>query len=640
MCGILALFSAHKKVHKCDLDKGLEVMQHRGPDNKGMWLSPDASVALGHMRLSIMDPAAGDQPIANAAGTLHIAVNGEFYDFENLRADLKRRGHVFKTASDSEIALHLYDEYGVAALDYLRGEFAFCLWDEANRTLFAARDRFGIKPLYYTVYRDTLFLGSEIKSLFAAGVAAAWDTDAYLSRAFFFRDRTLFRGIHQVPPGHFLLATAGGIRIGKYWDFDYRQAESEYGDEKQAVAGLREALLQAVGTRLRADVPVGVYLSGGIDSCAVLGMASHLQQAPLETFTLSFDDRDYDEAAIAASMAQKVRARHHRLALTQDDLADSFSRAIWHSETPCMNAHAVAKFLLSRYVRDSGLKVVLTGEGADEIFAGYPAFRGDAIMAAGADLMAAEAEAQMQQLKSRNQVSEGLLLARGRPQQVAFIKRLLGYEPCWLMPIAEIVESLQRFYSEDTARRLGRMHPIRQFLDHLDYRQIAGLPPVHASMYMMSKAVLPNYVLANLGDRMEMAHSLEGRLPFLDHHVVEMASRMPVELKIKGLTEKYILREAVRPFVTEQVYKRQKHPFLAPPSVISPTQKLYQLVQDTLRGPLMDDLPFFDKSKVLGFLDDANKLPQQQWPQTEGLLLELMSLCCLQDHFKPAALSY
>ena len=178
MCGILALFSAHKKIHECDLDKGLEVMQHRGPDNKGMWLSPDASVGLGHMRLSIMDPAAGDQPIANAAGTLHIAVNGEFYDFENLRADLKRRGHVFKTASDSEIALHLYDEYGVAALDYLRGEFAFCLWDEANRTLFAARDRFGIKPLYYTVYRDTLFLGSEIKSLFAAGVQGGVGTFA------------------------------------------------------------------------------------------------------------------------------------------------------------------------------------------------------------------------------------------------------------------------------------------------------------------------------------------------------------------------------------------------------------------------------------------------------------------------------
>ena len=633
MCGILALFSATGQIRRADLDRGLDVIRHRGPDNKGVWLSDNGHVGLGHTRLSIMGLASGDQPLASPEAGLQLVVNGEFYDFENIRAELQAQGYAFTTESDSEIALHLYDRYGVAALEHLRGEFAFCLWDEINQTLFAARDRFGIKPLYYTVQGDTVLLSSEIKALLAAGVPARWDTDAYLSRAFFFRDRTLFKDIHQVPPGHFLVATAGGVRLCKYWDFNYPPAAAIGMDEKTAVARLREALLQAVNTRLRADVPVGVYLSGGIDSCAVLGMATHLRQAPIDTFTLAFSDRDYDESAIAAAMAKKVGARHHTLPVTQDDLADNFSEAIWHSETPFINAHAVAKFQLSKYVRDFGLKVVLTGEGADEIFAGYSAFRGDAILTDGERLAAGTAEQALQELKARNKVSAGLLLASGSGHDAAFLKRLLGYEPAWLLPLAELCDTIKQFYSERALQQLGDMHPVRQFLSHLDYHRLAGVAPVHASMYMMSKAVLPNYVLTNLGDRMEMAHSLEGRLPFLDHPVVELVTQLPVALKIKGLTEKYVLREAVRPFVIDEVYKRQKHPFLAPPSVISPTERFYQLVQDTLRGPLADSLPFFDKKHVLAFLDSVATMPEAAWPRTEALLLELTSLCCLQKHF-------
>ncbi|TQV85701.1 asparagine synthase (glutamine-hydrolyzing) [Exilibacterium tricleocarpae] len=633
MCGILTLFSASGQVERSLLERGLDVIGHRGPDNRGTWIAADGRVGLGHTRLSIMGLETGDQPLSSEQDGLHLVVNGEFYDFEKIRTQLQAQGYAFRTESDSEIALHLYHRYGTAALAHLRGEFAFCLWDEASQTLFAARDRFGIKPLYYTVQGDTVLLSSEIKALLAAGVPAGWDVDAYLSRAFFFRDRTLFKDIHQVPPGHFLLATAGGVRLGKYWDFNYLPPGREGTDEQTAVADLRAALLEAVETRLRADVPVGVYLSGGIDSCAVLGMAAHLRQAPIDTFTLSFSDRDYDEAALARSMAEKAGARHHCISVTQDDLADNFAEAIRHGETLLFNAHGVAKFQLSKYVREFGLKVVLTGEGADEIFAGYSAFRGDAILTDAKRQAAGTTAQALEELKARNKVSAGLLLPTGTGQQAAFIRRLLGYEPAWLLPLAEIFTAMKQFYHADTLRRLGEVHPIQQFLQHLDYNRIAGVEPVHASMYMMSKAVLPNYVLTNLGDRMEMAHSIEGRLPFLDHRVVEMVTPLPVGLKIKGKTEKYLLREAVRPFVIDAVYKRQKHPFLAPPSVIAPHEKFYQLVQDTLRGTVMDSLPFFDKKAVVGFLDKVPSLPQNAWPQTEALLLELMSLCCLQKHF-------
>jgi asparagine synthase (glutamine-hydrolysing) len=289
MCGIVAMYSARGPIAAEALERATLRLGHRGPDGQKLWLADDRRAGLGHARLSIIDLATGDQPIASEDDALQIVVNGEFYDFERIQRDLERRGHRLRTRSDSEIALHLYEDVGTACLRELRGEFAFVLWDGPNDTLFAARDRFGIKPLYYTTHRGTLYLASEIKALVAAGVPAQWDRAAFFHANHFLgtpalQDRTLFEGVYPVPPGHYLLASGGQVRLIRYWDFDYPAADParRVGPDAEYAERFRAVLDEAVRIRLRADVPVGCYLSGGLDSCAVLGLAAkqRIRSAP------------------------------------------------------------------------------------------------------------------------------------------------------------------------------------------------------------------------------------------------------------------------------------------------------------------------------------------------------------------------
>src|SRR6516162_3077837 len=291
MCGIVTVFSNDAPVSADLLARATRALHHRGPDGQRQWIAPHHRVGLGHARLSIIDLTTGDQPIANEDEQLHIVVNGEFYDFERQRRDLEKRGHLFQTRSDSEVALHWYEEFGAHCVQQLRGEFAFVLWDEANQSLFAARDRFGIKPLYYAVHDGTLYLASEIKALFVAGVPARWDDESFYQAAtgLTMPDRTLFDGVYQVPPGHYLTATTNGMRILRYWEFYYPPADELGADKRDESAFVEEfasVFEEAVRLRLRADVPVGCYLSGGLDSCATLGFASRNSSSPVQAFTL------------------------------------------------------------------------------------------------------------------------------------------------------------------------------------------------------------------------------------------------------------------------------------------------------------------------------------------------------------------
>ena len=419
MCGITAFFSSERPVEPEVLRIATQKLVHRGPDGQRLWLAADGLVGLGHARLSIIDLTTGDQPLTNESERLRLVVNGEFYDFERLRRELQQRGHVFRTGSDSEIALHLYEELGPQCLHQLRGEFAFVLWDEPNRTLFAARDRFGIKPLFYSVHDGILYLASEVKALFAAGVPAQWDPAAfYQAHSFSFvlpGERTLFAGIHQVPPGHYLLATPQSLAVYRYWDFDYPPAErTEAIAEPEAIERFRGELDAAVRLRLRADVPVATYLSGGIDSCAVLGLAARHRSDRIHAFTLTFDQADYDEGDIAHEMAERAGAEFVPIPIRQADLAEAFPDAIAQAETLCINAHGVAKFLLSRAVRAAGYKVVLTGEGSDEILAGYPPFRRDMLLHNSHGQEPHTVRQLLDELQQANPVSRGLLLPEGQ----------------------------------------------------------------------------------------------------------------------------------------------------------------------------------------------------------------------------------
>ena len=642
MCGIVGVFSRRSPISPGLIERATKSLYHRGPDGQRHWIGFGGRVALGHARLSIIDLTTGDQPIASEDGRTRIIVNGEFYGYESIQKELEQASHRLRTRSDSEIALHLYEDFGTQCLHRLRGEFALVLWDERNRTMFAARDRFGIKPLFYAFHNETLYLASEVKALFAAGVPRRWDSESVSQSVEFGGHpvRTLFEGVLQVPPGHYLIATEKHIELSRYWDFDYPRADRSgiHRSTADYVAEFRSALEEAVRIRLHADVPVGCYLSGGLDSCAVLGLAAKHRSDPIRAFTLSFDRAEYDEEKEAREMAGKVGAEFFPIAIKQDDLADHFADAILQSETFCFNAHGVAKYLLSRAVRDAGYKVVLTGEGSDEILGGYAHFRRDMLLYNNEGEDPSEVAKLLDDLERLNPVSRGLLLPDGEAKPLDNVKRVLGFVPSWIETFSARSAKMQELFAEEFWSTYSERSGYQALLSSIDVRgQLIGRDPVHQSLYLWSKTLLPGYILTMLGDRMEMAHSVEGRVPFLDHHLVELVRSQPVTQKIHGMTEKYLLREAVRDVITDTVYRRQKHPFLSPPATLHPKQKLGALVQDTLRSPVLATLPFFNQKKVLGVLDRLNTMDEGSRVANDQVLMTIVSACVLQERFRLAA---
>jgi asparagine synthase (glutamine-hydrolysing) len=643
MCGIAALFSHAKPVSAQALKHATRALNHRGPDSHGAWFSPDKRVGLGHARLSIIDLTTGDQPIANEDGRVHVIVNGEFYDFERQRRELEQRGHQFRTRSDSEVALHLYEEFGTHCVQHLRGEFAFVVWDDRNQMLFAVRDRFGIKPLYYAVHEGTVYIASEIKALFAAGVPAGWDHEYFYQHATgpAMPDRTLFKGVQQVPAGHYLVAARNGIRLFRYWEFSYPPADelaARGRDDRSYVEEFAAIFEEAVRLRMRADVPVGCYLSGGLDSCATLGFAARNSSTPIQAFTLTFDQAAYDEGEIAREMAARAGAKFHPIPIKQSDLADHFEDAIWHSETLFSNGHGISKFLLSRAVRDAGYKVVYTGEGSDEIFGGYIHFRTDMLEHNLQGQDPAEVKRLREELEAANTVSRGLLMPAGETGSLESAERLLGFVPGCLKVFAAQGQQRLGLLAKDFKSHFAGRDSTRLFLDGFDIPGVLnGRDALNKSLFVWAKGFLPTYILNLLGDRMEMAHSIEGRVPFLDHLVVECVCRAPVAMKIRGVTEKYLLREAAKPVITETVYRRQKHPFLSPPVTMVPTEKFHQMMQDTLRGPLLSALPFYDKKEIVKLLDRVPEMSVVDRISWDPILMSVLSACVIHKRFQLGA---
>ena len=638
MCGIVAVYSRREPVSPAKLERATKTLYHRGPDGQRQWISRDGRVGLGHARLSIIDLTTGGQPISSEDNRTHIIANGEFYEYEAIQRELESRGHHLRTRSDSEIALHLYEDVGVHCVHRLRGEFAFVIWDERQQTLIAARDRFGIKPLFYAWHHDTLYIASEAKALFAAGIPARWDEES-VYQSFTFgghQVRTLYDGVHLVPPGHYLIVTEKHFQITRYWDFNYPvsgQLASGRSDAEY-IAEFRHELEEAVRIRLRADVPVGVYLSGGLDSCAVLGLATRHHPEPIRSFTLTFDDVAYDEGPIAREMAALAGAEFHTIPINQQHLAENFADAIVQSETLCVNAHGVAKFLLSRAVRDAGYKVVITGEGSDEILGGYAHFRRDMLLYNREGQDSAEIEKLLAWLNENNAVSRGLLLPDGDVGNLDAVRRILGYVPSWFETFSSRAVKAHILFSGDFSCHFKHRESYLQLLSDIDVPgQLSGRDPLHQSLYLWGKSVLANYILTMLGDRMEMAHSIEGRVPFLDHHVVECICRQPVNMKIRGMTEKYVLREAVRDVITDTVYRRQKHPFLSPPATLNPDQTFNIYVQDMLRGEVMASIPYFNHCEIVSMLDRIYTMDVGTRSAYDQILMPLVSMCAIHKAF-------
>jgi asparagine synthase (glutamine-hydrolysing) len=496
MCGIVGIFSRREPLAAARLEHATRSLFHRGPDGQRHWMSRDRRVGLGHARLSIIDLATGEQPIASEDALMHIVANGELYGYEAIRRELEQAGHRLRTRSDSEIALHLYEDLGPQCLHRLRGEFAFIIWDEKHRTLFAARDRFGIKPLFYAFHNDTLYLASEVKALFAAGVPARWDAESVAQslECGGHQVRTLFDGVFQVPPGHYLIATDKHFQLVSYWDFNYPRVAEPMRQRSDAeyIAEFRQVLEEAVRLRLRADVPVACYLSGGLDSCAVLGLAARHRTDPIRAFTLSFDRAEYDEEPQAREMAAQAGAEFVPIPIRQDDLADHFADAIEQSETFCVNAHGVAKYLLSRAVRDAGFKVVMTGEGSDEILGGYAHFRRDMLLYNADGQDPAAVSLLLQELEQSNGPSRGLLLPHGDSLPLVGVKRVLGFLPSWIETFAARSLKMRALLSEGFLAGFDRREPYRALLSELDVQgQLSGRSAVHQTLFLWSTTMLP-----------------------------------------------------------------------------------------------------------------------------------------------------
>jgi len=639
MCGLIGALLTEPRLTNEQMEAALARIGHRGPDNTTYWFSSDRRMALGHVRLSIIGLVNGDQPLVNMRGDVRCVVNGEFYGYKSIRAQLAAEGVRLSTDTDSEIALHLYEKYGAEFVHHLRGEFAVIIADERRRCLIAARDRFGIKPLFYTVVGDDVVLASEIKGLLALGAPARWDTDGFLADCHAARpaSQTVFAGIRAVPPGCLLFAKDGRVDIRPYWDMVYPTKEVLAADRRSdadVVAGFRAVLDEAVAERLVADVEVACYLSGGIDSCAVLGLAQRHLSRPIRAFTIAFGEEMYNEESTAHDMAKLAGANFIPVPVSQQQIADSFADSLWHSECPMFNGNGTAKYLLSKAVRDAGIKVVFTGEGSDEMLAGYPTSRRDLVLFNSDGLDPKEAERLLSELNAANPLSRGILIPHGvtAPGLEVFQSRL-GFIPSWITASASAAAKMIPLLRDPMQERVTQANPYAELLDSIDIRgRLSGRDPVNQALYLGNKILLVNLILTYLGDRMEMAHSVEGRVPFLDHHLAEFAAGLPIRHKIRGMREKHVLREAVRDVITPDVYNRQKHPFVAPPPR-SGNDALSAFCQDVLRSSLVNDQPFFEPARVRNMMDYIATLDHAERAPYGSPVMTVVSACILQRRF-------
>ena len=583
MCGIAGYIHADpsRPINPQTLVAMAAIQHHRGPDGFGWRSMENRGVGFSHARLSIIDlnEDRAKQPFVTPDDNLMLAHNGEFYDYKRLRADLVSRGARFRTKSDSELILHFYPRLGLDdTLKHLRGEFAFALYDKQRDRLILVRDRFGVKPLYWTNINHAFVFGSELKVIFAhPEVQRRFNPHGLYHQLMqtTVPGTTAFDGIYQVKPGHAMIIERkhGRFHITdqKYWDMDFPTMgeRGNVNSEEYYIEGVREKLLEAVQHRLEADVPVACYLSGGIDSCSILGLSAASQQSPVKAFTIGFDDASYDETAIAKQMAESVGAEQDIMMLQADHLYDNFEETIWHTERTIYNTLGVAKLLMSRHVKNSGYKVVVTGEGSDELFAGYPAFRRDMFLHGLDTLSASERAGWEQLLAESNKLFKGAMLAEEEIHDAA-LDKLVGFTPSCLQPWLASSQHVSSLMQADWRKHIKDYEPGRAIAEALDGDMLNERHPLDKAQYVWIKTMLEGQILTWGGDRVDMANSMEARPAFLDHHLAEFATQIPPTLRIKGRTEKYVLREAMRGLLPTVLYEREKFAFMAPPAHTDP----------------------------------------------------------------------
>lgn len=575
MCGFAGFFGNVREPARL-LSAMADAVSHRGPDDRGHFIGSATGTApqagLAHVRLSIVGLDDSHQPMISPDGKLVIAFNGEIFNHVELRKDLIARGHVFRTSGDTEVLLQLYDRLGEKCLSLLNGDFSFAIWDGRRNRVFLARDRMGVRPLFYMRHAGTLYFASEIKALLTVpGFQAALDPLA-LDQIFTLWSpigpRTAFAGVSEIEPGTSMVANPDGEHLSSYWHLDFPDAADARADEAgdtKSTEELRYLLGDATRLRLRADVPVGACLSGGLDSSIVSALAAEYSPRGLKTFSVAFQSPEFDESAFQQEMARHLNVHQATTLCTNDDISYLFPEVIRLAETPLIRTAPAPMLKLSSLIRQNGIKVVLTGEGADEVFAGYDIFR----------------EAHVRRFCARQP---------GSTKRPALFRKLYPYMPALHK---QTPESLAAFFGvhatslEDplfshrprlnntAAAKMFFSADLKETLRGYDAADdmIGCLPerfrrwhPLHQAQYLETRFLLPGYILSSQGDRMSMGNGVEGRYPFLDHRVVEFASTLPPQSKLRGLREKHILREALGHRLPQSIVERAKQPYRAPDS--------------------------------------------------------------------------
>ena len=604
MCGIAGLFNRDGSAADASvLEAMVRTVDYRGPDGSGTFTS--GPVGLAHNRLSIIDLAGGHQPMDCDGGSLWITFNGEIFNYVELREELIQKGHRFLSRSDTEVILRLYREYGVDCVRHMNGQWAFAIWDVEQRRLFLSRDRLGIRPLFYTMAGQSFVFGSEVKVLFAhPGVVRELDLEA-LRQTFTYwfplTPRTPFRNVVELPPGCSLLVGLESTSLQRYWHIDFSQADASGldgdSDELRAKARLQELLQDSTQIRLRADVPVGAYLSGGLDSSIVAALAQQCVGSSLHTFSLAFEDPSLDESNFQQEVVRLLGTEHQTICCTTHKIGEAFPEVVWHAERPVLRTAPTPMYLLSGLVRENGFKVVLTGEGSDEFLGGYDIYKEAKIRA----FWAAQIDSKVRPLLLRRlypylegiqKQSPAYLQAFFKVQKDAVKDPFFSHVPRW-----SVTSRSHGFFSPEIRSEFQEQDGFRDVAELLP-EGFSNWGPFSRAQYLEAAYLLPSYLLSSQGDRMAMANSVEARYPFLDYRVVEFAAALPPRLKMRALNEKYLLKSAFGGLVPDSVRRRPKQPYRSPDGI-----SFFDPATGDARHPYVGDLLSRERLRAHGIFD-------------------------------------
>jgi asparagine synthase (glutamine-hydrolysing) len=599
MCGIAGIIDFESKAdNRLSTGLMLKSINHRGPDESGIYHSKYAS--LGNVRLSIIDIQGGQQPLSDTTSRYWITFNGEIFNYKELRKDLENKGHRFRTNSDTEVLVILYSVYGHKCLDMLNGQFAFAIWDRKEEKLFIARDRMGIRPFFYNIHNGIFSFASEIKALFARkDIPREFNTEG-LSQVFTFWTSitpvTAFRGVYELSPGYYGYYSRNGLKTYRYWDLNFNLPKNRI-SLTDALVQFNELLTESVKIRLRADVEVGAYLSGGIDSSATVAYIKDIEPGILNTFSIGFQDKDYDESYYQEEAVKYFNTRHQPYVCTSEEIAEAFPSVIWHSEIPLTRTAPTPMFLLSRLVRQNNIKVVVTGEGSDEFLAGYDIFKETMIRR----FWANQPDSEIRPMLFRR-------LYRYIPQiagaGITTIRLFFRYmledvnNPFYSHLIRwNNSNHIKKHFSEGMKESIRSYSPVNFLYDKLPSGYNTW-DPLAKAQWLESTIFMSGYLLSSQGDRMSMANSVEGRYPFLDYRLIEFCNSLPPTLKLRGLTEKFLLKKLLKDRIPQDIITRPKQPYRAPVSNVFLTGKTPDYVMEMLSERQTSKVNVFDYKTV------------------------------------------